>query len=317
MFRFKKPKDSIMPSIKILTDKANQAYDEYVESKDAKIIQEKAFSVAYQISMPLLASAQQQDEKRFFELLPKMQYALQNMSDNALAAWLWGRIYAATNNIGVKAYSAKTNAEKQLKTLLTSEATEKNAFSAWAWGYYLADTNNGEYKEYNQAMFAATANLSTKYKAKKAQLAEAKEVSDKDKKELQNLSTDAMWGWVMALQAAANNAHLDKTKQYNKILQEMQEMTGQDTVAAALAAGLTADDYPAWAVSIVRLAAATVDDKALYLQLEKPLKDSIVIARTSGHMAEEVLAQLNSNLAIAHWSENHSEKDQNHKCAIL
>lgn len=256
---FTKPFFSPELTIKVLTTQAQKIYKNYQEDK--KGLQEKAFKVAYTISMPLLANAQTLNQKDYDILLPNMVDALGNLQNKSLAAWLWGRVYAAARHIG-DAKNAEI-AKNSLKTLLDS-VVEKDAFIAWAWGYYLADENNGEYKSYKETMFSAASNLTAN-------------------------STDAMWAWVMAIQAAANNADDDM---YTRIKDAMLERTGQTTIDAALNKGLTDGDYPAWAKAIVYAAALKIKDLDLVNELSIPVNATIQRANNAGNVEEFMLADL-------------------------
>ena len=103
----------------------------------------------------------------------------------------------------------------------------------------------------------------------------------------------------MCVQAAANAS--DK-ECYDDTLKQMQVMMGQTSVSDALSKGLlrtfASNDYPAWAIAIVRLSAATIGDEKLFLELEAPLKAAIEGAKEAKTMPELLLAQVNQSLAI-------------------
>src|SRR6185312_11059639 len=82
------------------------------------------------------------------------------------------------------------------------------------------------------------------------------------------------------------------------------KITGNETVSTALAHGLShtaaSNDYPAWALAKVRLAAATIGDEALFLALKAPVEASIAEAKaitTNGAKAEYSFAVLDNKLA--------------------
>ena len=59
----------------------------------------------------------------------------------------------------------------------------------------------------------------------------------------------------------------------------------------------TSNDYPAWALAKVRLAAAVMRDKELYQEINNPLLSSIEAAKLADAKAEYILAVLNNALA--------------------
>jgi len=265
-------------TLKILSKQAIKSFDDCsAESKED--VQNMAFKRAYDISMPLLANAQMGYRKEFHKLLPRMLGALERLEDKALSAWLWGRIYTATQNVGDT--EKCLFAGEKLLSLLLDNSMPKNAFSAWAWGYYLANEKNGDYEKYKQIMFNAAVELTTLFKQK----------SDN-----QNLSTDAIWAWVMAIQAAANNGDAGM---YAAIKTQMLEMTHQKTIDGALSKGLSENDFPAWAKSIVYSAAAKMSDRVLVLDLGGLVTEAIEKAKG----AEMVLAET-TKLSVAVLAED-------------
>lgn len=245
----------------------------------------KAKNDAYQLSMPLLTSSMQGDEKRYQRILPKMLAALQHFPADKIAfkAWLMGRVLLAANTIGDKKTFSQT--QHNLIALLNDKSMPQNEFSAWALGY-LAGASNELYSQYKDKMLEASKNLAQKYQQQKDDKSPATI--------LQDCSTNAVWGWVMCLLASANAG--DKTS-YEFILKQMMVMTGQNNLADAIQKGLAAGDYPAWALSIVYVSATKIGDIALSKDLEKVIPASLQIAKQSENKNEFMLAQINTIFA--------------------
>lgn len=252
---------------------------------------------AYQLSMPLIASAQQSNELAYKNTLPKIEEALKKIPEkgpkNSFKAWLLGRILLSADSIGDT--TSRTTKIAELKTLLANPSTKKDCFSTWAWGY-LAAINEDEYQYARKPMLKNALLLNVEYQEVK--LSASTETQTKTQEALSN----ALWAWVMSLQAAANS----KDKQtYDEILGHIKTITMQPTIAEALSKGLlrtaTSNDYPAWAISIVQLAAARMGDEKQYNELSKTLETSIKEAKDSNATAEATLAYINQVLATANW----------------
>ena len=205
------------------------------------------------------------------------------MQNNSFKAWMWGRILLAAQSIHDDQQMG--TARTQLTDLLKQPATaaDNAAFTTWAWGY-LAALDKKEYQLSKKQMMDGAQALADKYQAsgKPADL------------------SDALWGWVMNIQAAAR-AHDRAT--YEKI---KAKITGNESVEIALVKGLShtaeSNDYPAWALAKVRLAAATIGDQTLFLALKVPMEVSIAEAKaiaTNGAKAEYAFAVLDNKLAEA------------------
>jgi hypothetical protein len=103
----------------------------------------------------------------------------------------------------------------------------------------------------------------------------------------------------MVSYAAAN---AQDQEMYGYALKNMRTMMEVSTEAEALTTGLlrtaASNDYPAWALGIVELAAARMHDVKLFNQLQTSLNTSIEAAKLSNATAETVLAMVNRQLAI-------------------
>ncbi|HEX4044842.1 MAG TPA: hypothetical protein VHZ76_04170 [Gammaproteobacteria bacterium] len=296
----------------IIKNLQNQDYAERSTiTKNIHYLAEQAKHDEYRLSIVLLASAQQGDEKIYRKALLETEDALnavnpleKNVKHNSYIAWLLGRMLIAADSIEDKTTITKTL--EKLKRLLADNNTKKDAFTAWGWGY-LAALNKEEYSAAKNTLFASAAALSNSYQQTKRNIP-TDTINQQDKLTLQTKLSDALWAWVMAAYAAAN---AQDTESFYFSLQQMQALTGQTSTATALTSGLkrlsTSNDYPAWALSIIHLAAATIKHKDLYLALEKPLVDAIQGAKESMHAdnekaaynatAEATLAQLGFELA--------------------
>lgn len=245
---------------------------------------------AYALSMPLLLSAMMANKPLYHKIYQQMQIALKSLppEKNAFKAWLYGRILQAAESIGADSNAAE--ARDAMQTLLKDMPV--NEFSTWARAY-LAGSKTG-YDATKATMLEACAKLNEIYKAKINTDAEFDALSS------------AAWGWVMALQAAANA--MDKISYY-KILTEMQQLTEQNTIVDSITKGVSASDFPAWAMSIVQLAAARIGDNDTYNQLEALLRTAIESAYKKNRLGEALLAEVNGELAIAQIKLNNKKLD--------
>lgn len=284
---------------------AGQKYaDRFMVSSNMEVLSREAKDDQYRLGMVLYASAKQGDEKLYRKTLLSMTKDEKDSKQNSYNAWQLGRVLLAADCINDSTTVKSTLSE--LKTLLADTNTPKDAFTAWAWGY-LAALNDDEYK-------LAKNNILTSAQILTEQYQKAKDNSQESKTALQAKLSDALWALVMNAQAAAN---AKDGEAFQFILEQIKKITGQNTVALALSTGLQrlsdSNDYPAWALSIVRLAAATIGDQALYKELEQPLQESIQGAKNAmnsqsekivyGARAEATLAQLDLALSIIRWNE--------------
>lgn len=249
----------------------------------------------YSLSLPLMAAAQQGDSETYKKVLASINPLLQNMKPDSFKAWLLGRLLFAAKSINDNDTINKVQPELQA---IINNFDNNNysdiyyAFYAWACGY-LATLNNDEYFKMKKLMLDSANHLSDAYLG--AQNHDA--------------LSNAMWAWVMDLQAAAN---ANDKETYDFILKKIIEVSGQPTVEKALTNSLirtaTSSDYPAWAIGIVQLSAAIMHDKNL--NLHQALTQAISQATSWGAQpdqtidnqwkakAEHVLGQINAILSI-------------------
>lgn len=279
---------------------ANETYSDKLRIKSTiSDLYQGAANNPYLLSLPLLASALAGDSALYNQVLPKIYSALQDNDmplSSSKKAWLLGRILLAADTIDDQ--NTIRDVRLELATSL-EDITTNDEFFAWAVGY-LAGSSHDLYKKYKDTTQKAADTLMNKYQQDASH---------------DNLS-NAIWAWVMYLQAAANAQ--DK-ETYEAILEKMKKMTGQSSISNALATALsrtsTANDYPAWAMGIARLAAATIGDPTSYNELELPLTSSIQTATAAGDsaVAEALLANLNNILAMVRWQHNFKKLSEKFK----
>lgn len=246
----------------------------------------------YVASLPLIASAEIGDKTRYTIALTNMLKALENldtisgssavwMQNNSFKAWIWGRILLAADSIDD--FDTVIKAQKKLEEFLEKDATDNDnfAFFTWAWGYRAA-INQKEYTISKKRMLDDAKILTEKYKASGDH----------------GMLSDALWAWVMNLQAAA---YMGDQKSYNWIKEQIKLTAGEGTVTLSLEKGLLrtaqSNDYPAWAMAKTRYAAIVINDKELYHEIEHSLMPFIDGAQKGNANAEYVLASLDNQLA--------------------
>lgn len=251
-------------------------------------------SNACNASLPLMAAAELSDEALYKISLNNIRdqlTALDNdttndqsiawMKNNAFKAWMWGRVLLSAKNMDDK--EALGEAQDKLDDLLKAERTadDNPAFIAWARAY-LAAFNVQCFNAENSTMLTEGDALSRLY------------LTSNKHDDLSN----ALWVWVMDIQAAAlaNNAQA-----YETIKTKMKAVASSSSVASALSEGLTrtesSNDYPAWAMAKVMLAAAHMGDEALVAELREPVRLSIKDANDQRQVAEATLARLDERIA--------------------
>ncbi len=248
----------------------------------------------YAASLPMIMSAELGDAKgyqansaqmlKMLEMLEsKPEMFPQWMQSNSFKAWMWGRVLLAADSIND--VGRVSMAQNKLSTLLNGKITDKDssAFFTWAWGYRAA-LNPSEYQNAGKdKMMEGARQLTTDYK------------NSGSHDQLSN----ALWAWVMNIQAAARAGD---RKTYENIKNEMKRTAGTDSVSVALETGLlrTADsnDYPAWAMAIVRRSAAAMGDAQLFQEIGATLTLSMNEANKAGAQAEYSFSVLDNQLAM-------------------
>ncbi len=246
---------------------------------------------AYAASLPLIASAELGDQSRYIIMLAKMLEQLEVldksseknwMQNNSFKAWMWGRILLAADSMNDIATVNK--AKDVLKELLKADLTPQDnfAFYTWAWGYRAA-LDQKQYANSKKRMLNDAVTLTEKYNLSRDDA----------------MLSDALWAWVMNLQAAA---FAEDQETYQWIKEQIKIVCGKETVTAALEEGLLrtleSNDYPAWAMAKIRYAAIVMNDHELYQEIESALTASLDGAKNGNAQAEYALAVLDNQLAI-------------------
>lgn len=113
--------------------------------------------------------------------------------------------------------------------------------------------------------------------------------------------SDVLWSHVMNVQAAARANDIET---FNHILADMIKLTEESTVNTALL-HIPESDWRAWAIGIVRLAAATIRDDSLCHELDAFHQESIQSARKANSTANAMMAYLcevDASLALSKQS---------------
>lgn len=248
---------------------------------------------AYSVSMPLLVSAQLGNNQQYIKSTVLMSKAIDSMNDDPFKAWIYGRIIFAAHSMKDPYTEASTKRKLDilLEKLLKDDTTCLDRFKNWSLGY-IAALNKEEFVKAKEPMISGANHLSDTYVKVNA--------SDVSKEKKQEVRSDALWAWVMITQAAANAQ--DKEVYENAITQIL-SITKQSSLSNALSKGLlrtaASNDYPAWAIGIVRLAAQTIGDNDRFEELGATLENSIAEAKEGSKIQEFLLASVNGQLAIA------------------
>jgi len=274
----------------------NLADVNFTEKTDLENIIDELINSAkdsYSASLPLMASASTGDKTRYTITLANMLNALDSldntsedtskwMQNNSFKAWMWGRIVLAADSMGDSPTVIK--AQKKLEEFLAKNFADNDSFAffTWAWGYHAA-INQKEYQISKKIMLEGAMTLTKKYNASGNHA----------------MLSDALWAWVMNLQAAA---YVADQKSYDWIKEQIKSIAGKNSVTLSLEKGLLrtaqSNDYPAWAMAKVRYAAIVINDKELYQEIETSLLGSIDGALKGNAKAEYALSILDNQLAI-------------------
>lgn len=234
----------------------------------------------YSLSVPLIAAAQQGDERLYKNLLTKMNDAMNKTEASTFKTWILGRVLLAadsmndTNTVQV----TQANLANMLRDIDTNIGVSSDLnYAMYTWAYtYLAAIDTNQYFAVRDKMLATAQNLSF--------------IANSSPTSTDTLS-NAIWAWVMASQAAANAN--DKTT-YDYILTQIKALQNKSTVKDALESALTrtdsSSDYPAWALAILSLSAASMHDHDTYNELQSAVANSIQTAKDWGNKANQTSA---------------------------
>lgn len=272
-------------------EKAGFAEKLYITTKIESLLSDPK-NDAYALSMPLLVSAQLGNKGLYRESLNRMNTAMEQIESGPFKAWLYGRILFATHSIkdGNGEFKTQSVLSGLLDGLIKDDLNRADRFTVWSLGY-IAALNKTEFNKARDPMLAGANYLTDAYfKINSSTASEEKK---------QEARSDALWAWVMISQAAANANEKDS---YQYAINQMLSITKQSSIGEALTKGLlrtaASNDYPAWAIGIVRLAAQTVGDETRYDELNEPLNKSTYEAKTGEKIQETLLAMVNAQLAF-------------------
>jgi len=201
------------------------------------------------------------------------------MQSASFKAWMWGRILLAAQSMHDTTLINQACDEIEIlsQVNLNTEDKDELARITWAVAHYAA-YSQVHYQLYKDLIMSCAERL--------------------DQLDSSETRTDAVWGWVMFLQAAACAGDRET---YDKITAKIAR---DETIVVALnrlSHTNESNDYPAWAMAKVRWAAAVIGDNALVLALQEPTKKSIIDAekiKTTAAKVEYSLGILDNNLAI-------------------
>lgn len=247
---------------------------------------------AYTLSMPLIVSAQLGNQSLYEQSLIRMNKAMDKLENTPFKAWLYGRILFAAHSIKDKQTETKTktNLDLLLDNLVKNNSTGLDRFTVWSRAY-LAALDKVTFTKEREPMVLGANYLTDAYLKMNA--------SNESNEKKQESRSDALWAWVMIAQAAAN-AH--EKVVYENAITQMMRISNQSSIGDALSKGLlrtsASNDYPAWALGIVRMASQTMGDEALYAALEPVLQTSINDAKLGNNIAETLLSMVNAELIV-------------------
>lgn len=245
---------------------------------DADTLFVQSLNDAYKLSMPLMAVGLLGDQGLYNVVEARMKTEMKKrpQSENdTYADWLYGRILLADYAMNGKIIRTDVLITLQRHIDL---GKKRDNFTAWAVGYLAAV----DYA-YKDKML----NMVNEFTADKTAS-----------------KSDKLWAWVLVMQAAAKNQDMGT---YLRSMDQINAIAGKSTVADSLRDGLvrTADnsDYPAWAIGIARLSAATIGDTSYFESLEAAMNESLDAAKRDASKdykarAEKLLAETNNRLAI-------------------
>lgn len=250
---------------------------------------------SYKLSMALVAAALEGNKSLYKQILPKLikalnlttaysqvdieskalynhisEFSKNTKKPHSYVGWLLGRILFAA--IAVQDYHTAEKTAPIMLFVLEDKDTPQDEFTAWAWGYFTmyfaCDPNYAIFKDKMRQNVA-------KLVKKSSNPADV---------------INALWALLLEIQSAA--IAQDRLS-YDKIIQEMKDLTNKHDVIQALSV-IPVDDYRAWALSQLRLAAVRVGDSSLFIRLSAPLRINIAEASSNN----KALAILNNLISL-------------------
>jgi len=240
----------------------------------------------YSLSIPLLASGLLGDLNRFNTCSKKMIYELNKLKDDGFKVWLYGRLLLSAGNI--RSQEITNQAKNYILHYLDNNINDRTAFLTWAIGY-IAAFDKYYFDLYKSRLIALSNGLNTLYLTNRN--------IHTNPNKIQSDLSDAIWAWIMVLQAAAFSS--DKTT-YDFVINEIKTLSNQSSLANALENSLlrtqASNDYPAWGLAIAAFSAASINDEANFEQLCSSTSESLKGTIQATH-EEAILAKL--TLAMA------------------
>lgn len=229
---------------------------------------------SYQLSIPLLVSAQLGDQDLYRKVKTRMFQNLELSdglkTDELLSKWgqkasfnLWllGRVLVSADQI--KDEPTRSQVAFWMQEALEAQETV-DAFSAWAWGYLAADAKR--YPYCLGKMLDATAALKT-------------QAGEKEKDNVQ-------WALVMDLLAAGNAGDFAT---YQKLMEEFKDWVNKPSISEAVMT-IPPQGFTAWALALVRVAAAQLGDSETCSEIQVALQEAI---QKSPSKEDQLLAKIN------------------------
>lgn len=233
---------------------------------------------SYTASLPLMINAELGDKEGYIASRDFMLSTLpQNLYQMDLKqAWTGGRLLLSAESMKDSATVAKVLPVTECFLLKNPPSDESpNEFMAWLSGYRAA-LNKAQYDIIKENMMKYVGSL---YKAFSR--------------------PNEYWGWVMAIQAAARAQDKELYEPIKKYFQIGTQ--GKASIEEVLQQNLCTKgdtNYFAWALAKVRLAAATVSDSKLFLELEQPMQQAIAQAKSAMSKSRTVQAKAEYALAV-------------------
>jgi hypothetical protein len=231
---------------------------------------------AYKLSMPLMASGVLGDRGLYNVIEHYMSKSLKKLEEeSSYTDWLRGRMLMADLAMNGKV----TRNDILIPLQRHVEFAQKiDPFMAWAAGYLAVV----DYRNKDRMLKILT------------ELTNNPSVSKSDK----------VWAWVLAMHAAAQ---ANDTGTYLKAMDQINQIAGQSNLSQSLPSVLLrtpeSSDYPAWALALARLSAATIGDSSYFTSLDAAMNQSLDEAKRDAQKdykarAERLLAEVNNRLAI-------------------
>jgi hypothetical protein len=245
---------------------------------------------AYTLSLLLLISSQLGEISLYHKVLNQFQSAMVGYAHDSFSLWLYGR--ALFSAMSCQDERNIREIKDRVRLLLETSTKKENLDKYTLWGLCYASLVDQElYESYKNLMLKSSHHLSKDYLDYFPQI--------KQSLHAENNLSDILWIWIMMLYAASHNK--DKTF-YEDSLGQILQVTQTKAIGDALLTGLettqTSNDYPAWALSIVRLGTQAMQDNALFDELEELLEAFLEKTLSLNQMIESCLVRVNMQIIV-------------------